>query len=84
MSSLEAENDALRRDLREAKATVSELHTQVKESHALSEREVDRVRMQGEALAEKVSLLERELENEQQSHLESLELVLRENEDLKV
>jgi hypothetical protein len=56
---------------------------QVKESHALSEREVDRVRMQGEALAEKVALLERELENEQQNHLDSLELVLRENEDLK-
>lgn len=49
----------------------------------MSEREVDRVRMQGEALAEKVALLERELENEQQNHLDSLELVLRENEDLK-
>ena len=59
------------------------LEMQVKESHALSEREVDRVRMQGEALAEKVALLERELENEQQNHLDSLELVLRENEDLK-
>jgi hypothetical protein len=59
------------------------LQRQVKDATSLNDRELDKIKQRGDSLAEKVVMLEKELLKEQQNHIESLEIVLRENEDLK-
>ncbi len=59
------------------------MQRQVKDATSLNDRELDKIKQRGDSLAEKVVMLEKELLKEQQNHIESLEIVLRENEDLK-
>jgi hypothetical protein len=59
------------------------LQRQVKDATSLNDRELDKIKQRGDSLAEKVVMLEKELLKDQQNHIESLEIVLRENEDLK-